>query len=515
MKRFFLLLFFAFCFCNVKADLVDVTKAELLVQLNSGEDLYLENLKYVSIFLKTPETLINFRSVLKQELDKINLFLDYWYLHLKNPTRQDKLEKIVLNNKDEFEEKIKKLEYLKLRNSSYLGFVEELRSTFSIGKNSGISFAKDNVSNYREVLDKFIFCMHSFFNQDFYPGLTSYDKSYELFVKKSIDEKYHFFIEGLNNFLNFKAFSKNEFAGLKKQNILRRNWLKYSFWTVILGTGTYLVFKNKDAIKDYVIDKVDSISNLELFKYRNYLNEQLYQGVGALVRKGFVPDEELEDGPSLGYLLNLKDKVLANDGTLGGGDVEVIQPGGFLGMIGRGFGRVANGATDGAVEGISNFAKNIPDIVQVHYLILYRNLLDVLDVFAFSFNFVKIPLLVIASGFIFKNVLGHFMSNGEQKLEMILADLYKLFLKYGENKDFYFDSFSYNDKGLFIYLIEKLESKLKNISGEKKIVLLKLVDLLKDESKTVYEKIKNLKLEYDSIILNVSTLVCSSELAGV
>ena len=120
-----------------------------------------------------------------------------------------------------------------------------------------------------------------------------------------------------------------------------------------------------------------------------------------------------------------------------------------------------------------------------------------------GYDFIKYPALVSALGlttnFVWKKLANS--RNDTKELIAVLVNIYKLFIPYcGLNSN---NDLSYKDKGLFVFLLDKLTNILSKSSGDKKIVLIKLLEDLKLDRLSLQQKAAIIKLEQERLLFGV------------
>lgn len=453
---------------------IDQIAQEFEIKLNKDSGYFFKTFNNAINFELTYDILIKLKDKLITQLDEILIATDYWFLHVNSPNFQDKVENKILHKLITKEQKLAQLNFLKNRTLKFLGKFDELI----------IDMENSFSEQLKAVIYEAIFTINNFFNNGVFPGDLDYSNSLDKFkafskikIRKII----------VNNSINIQAIDllHNKVLNLLQvPNYFKKNWLKLSLVSSTFILGSYFTYKNKNEIKKKMDIVKKKLSNIELLKYKGDLNQIIYDDSLKLMDKGYIPDGNYEQ-PNLKFLIKMKQAIL---------DLEILNPE-LTGISGWFKGRI-NDMTDGSVGNIAVLSKKMPDFIHIHYLILYRMILD-------GYDFIKYPALLTAisltSIFIWQKVTNK--KNINNKLNNILINFYQILIPYCSlNSN---NNLLYKDRGLFVYWIDQINNMLDTIQGEEKVALIKLIDSLKSKELSLQAKANLIKLEQEQLLFGV------------
>lgn len=232
-----------FNFIENKSKKVLETKTDL--QYNDLDKIkkffsFLKNGIYYQLSL---EHILEFKIFAMNSLNEIIDLIDYWSFKLKHKGIQDRIEKVFKKRDSDIKSKLESLFYLKRRISIFLGKADELISR---------SIDLENEANDKLLFDlnkDIVFCINSFFSQNYIPETLDYDENLKLFSVNFDEKSFRKFLSNHKNILLLKSGSKFLLKDYQSPYFFKRNWLKLSFFTIGGVVTTVYVYNDWNGIK--------------------------------------------------------------------------------------------------------------------------------------------------------------------------------------------------------------------------------------------------------------------------
>ncbi|MFH1461832.1 MAG: hypothetical protein ABIF12_02720 [bacterium] len=205
---------------------------------------FLKNGIYYEVSFKH---ILELKKFIIKNLDEIINLIDYWKFKLSHKVLQDKLEELFKKKDEKIVLKLKDLNYLKIRMSSFLGKIEELeiRNSLLLGNNQDDNDAFEQIET---VTRESIFCINSFFSSVFDTDNFEYKIKSLDFSDNFSTQSFKKFLSNHMNILLLEDSFKYTLNDYKTPGFLRRNWLKLSVFSATTTVAGIYLYKNWDDI---------------------------------------------------------------------------------------------------------------------------------------------------------------------------------------------------------------------------------------------------------------------------
>jgi len=287
--------------------------------------------------------LLNFRENLIYQLKELFFLIDYWNIEYQNNSFLEKMKKSFSTpDIDVLEIRLKELSFVKDRVACYLGKIDEIFLHFFEIINSYEDFKDDDYErichNLTIFISQSVFCLDSFFMQNFDPDRKIYNEKFKSFEELPIMESVKLLCKNHSNIGLMDDFFEVQVSDYQIPSFLSRHWLLMS----VCGTAVIGMSDEPNSPKNQVINAGHKAVNIvwedgfvrlwEMFKEKFLLGDTTKEKnkileVADKIEKKIESFSKVSDG----LKASLKDKdLLSKDSSEKGDLFEAINKAGII-----------------------------------------------------------------------------------------------------------------------------------------------------------------------------------------